>query len=236
MRDSRILRYHNNQELITLTSILILLLWLFFSITLSIFNWKLIPEWYLFKSITLGIILLLILSIFIYIFIAIIVRFSSHLNKRQGFLAKSQDVVISILVFLIWIFATFLFVTQSLGAFSFTYSNLNKQVHYPAYAKTIYIYESSEFLEKYKTYSLWIKNGWLPIMHKQTDFTSLQPIKAFNETCLNNKQCLEAIIQLPIDEEFVWNFNLKTDKHWYLSTKTGKTSQDIRSLRNNYEL
>ncbi|BAY28828.1 hypothetical protein NIES2107_06600 [Nostoc carneum NIES-2107] len=236
MRDSRILRYHNNQELITLTSILILLLWLFFSITLAIFSWQLIPEWYLFKCITSGIILLLIFSIFIYIFIAIIVRISHHLNKRQGFLARIQDVVVSILVFLIWIFATFLFVTQSLGAFSFTYTTLNKQVHYPAYAKTIYIYESSEFLEKSKTYSLWIQNGWLPIMHKQTDFTSLQPIKAFNETCLNNKQCLEAIIQLAIDDEFVWNLNLKTGKHWYLNIKTGKTSQDIRSLRNNYEL
>lgn len=236
MRDSRILRYHNNQELIAITSILILLILIFFSITLSVFNWKLIPEWYLFNGITSGIILFLTLSILIYIFIAIIVRISHHLNKRQGFLSKFQDVVVSILVFVIWIFAAFVFVKQSLGAFSFTYSNLNKQVHYPAYAKTIYIYESSEFLEKSKTYSLWIQNGWLPIMYKQTDFTSWQPIKAFNETCLNNKQCLEAIIQLAIDDEFVWNLNLKTGKHWYLNIKTGKTSQDIKSLRNNYEL
>lgn len=236
MRQSSTLRYHNNQEIIILTSSLLLLLYFFFGINLSIFSWQLIPSWYLFKVIASGIILFLTIPLFIYIFIAIIVRISDHFNKKQKLLAKLRDILISIIILLAWCFASFLFITQSLGTFLLEDSTLNNQFHYPAYAKTIYIYESPNFLEKDKTYSLWIQNGWLPLMYKQTNFTSWQPVKNFDETCLQTQICSEEIIQLPIDNEFFWNLNLKTGKHWYLSQKTGKKSQYIRLLRNNYEL
>ncbi len=190
-----------------------------FLISPFIFKWRILPSWNQVSTSIADLILAVTAGFFIYLVVIISLRLGSVVLSPGVFWRKIKSLLLPIgylglvvsLYFSLCYGLSYINIVQN-----FCDVTTLKQLDYPQYRQSIYVASSQCLLDEQPTYSFWVQDTWMPLVHKMAevkDLSIVDPNTYLNK--ITEKDDTLGFYFNESDGEGFWYYHLPDKQNWY---------------------
>jgi|GEM_PF-2870146 len=198
-----------------------------------IFKWRVLPSWNQVSTSVADLILAMTAGFFIYLIVIISLRLCSLILSDSVWEQKIKNILLPV-GYLGLVVSLYFSLCYGLSYINIVHNFCNvttlKQLDYPQYRQSIYVASSQCLLDEQPTYSFWVQDSLMPLVHKLAEVKD-GTVVAQQNTYINKiteKDDTLGFYFNDIDGEGFWYYHLPDKQSWYHYQKRIKKVSESR--------
>ncbi len=190
-----------------------------FLVSPFIFKWRVIPSWNQFSTSFANLILAMTASFFVYLVVMISLRLGTLIFSPAFFWQKIKNLLLPV-GYLGLVVSLYFSLCYGLSYINIVHNFCDvttlKQLDYPQYHQSMYVASSQCLIDEDPTYSFWVKDRWIPLVHKIAEVKDISTVN--QNTYLDKITDKDGTIGFYFndsDGEGFWYYHLPDKQSWY---------------------